>query len=97
MKWILRRRQGLDTATALQDHVPDGRHPPSHHCRGEREPMADHDSGQDDATDAADAGKNEAAEAERIRHREELLDEAEMESFPASDPPAISEPRPRKD
>ena len=59
--------------------------------------MADHEPGRDGATDQADTGSNDAAEAERIRHREELLDEAEMESFPASDPPAVSAPRPGRD
>jgi hypothetical protein len=29
------------------------------------------------------------------KHREELLDEALDESFPASDPPAISAPHPK--
>ena len=29
------------------------------------------------------------------QHREDLLDEALDESFPASDPPAITEPHPR--
>jgi hypothetical protein len=59
--------------------------------------MADPESGQEAAANPADAGSNDAAEAERIKHREELLDEAEMESFPASDPPAVSVPRPGKD
>jgi hypothetical protein len=56
--------------------------------------MAEQDSAQDKASST---GTTDDAEAERIRHREELLDEAEMESFPASDPPAISVPRPGKD
>jgi hypothetical protein len=32
---------------------------------------------------------------EWIEHREQLLDEALKESFPASDPPSIARPNPR--
>ena len=38
--------------------------------------------------------KNPDPKAKR-KHREELLDEALDESFPASDPPAITRPHPR--
>ena len=38
--------------------------------------------------------KKERANKKR-KHREELLDEALDESFPASDPPAIVEPHPK--
>ena len=34
-------------------------------------------------------------DAEAIRHREYLLDEALKESFPASDPPSIARPQPK--
>lgn len=33
----------------------------------------------------------------RVRHREELLDEADQESFPASDPPAVFRPERKHD
>ena len=31
-----------------------------------------------------------------VEHREALLDEALKESFPASDPPSMAQPRPRR-
>ena len=40
----------------------------------------------------AAAGGKSAAETDCEQHREDLLDEALEESFPASDPPSIAKP-----
>jgi hypothetical protein len=41
------------------------------------------------------AKKPEKPRNGKLKHREELLDEALDESFPASDPPAIAKPHPK--
>jgi hypothetical protein len=46
----------------------------------------------DERKDRAPAPKDGDACEE---HRDELLDEALEETFPASDPPAVTQPRPR--
>jgi len=42
------------------------------------------------------ASKRPAATPDCIKHREELLDDALDDSFPASDPPALSQPDRRR-
>ena len=63
---------------------------------GKRTQMREADMAQDMAKKGGPVGPSAKDAADCEKHREELLDDALDDSFPASDPPSIAQPAKRR-